>query len=159
MNYIINKIITNLDASISKKDVQYFYFGHSYSYSNDVLNKGIIEVKPESSDIESLTTGIIDQNTNTIKIILAKSIKTEGYKNAKEETLLSWASRVCDGREADGSLKTNSIRYVLRNNMRSYGTVQRSLSIEYDSKEDGFGGAFTTTLTLVQEEQQNQPLN
>jgi hypothetical protein len=159
MNNIINKIIEDLKNNIDKKDVQYFYFGHSYSLSIDVLNKGVIEVIPRTTEISSVTTGTIDESVNTIEIILLKSFKTEAYINASRESASDYLTRVIDGRNADGSLKTNSIRYILRNNMRDYGTIQRNMSIEYDSKDSDYEGAVSAKITLIQEEQNNQPLS
>ena len=158
MNYIINKIITALKNGLDKNDVQYFYFGHSYALAADALNKGVIEVIPLTSDIESATTGTMDQNTNTIKIVLIKSFKTDAYINAQRETSADYLTRVVDGREADGSLKTNSIRYIVRSNMRNFGTVQRGMSIEYLTDDSDYQGAATATITITQEELNTQPL-
>lgn len=159
MNYIINKIIADLKANIDSKDVQYVYFGHSYALSVDVLNKGVIEVIPVSSDISSITTGTIDLNVNTIHIVLLKNFKTEAYINASRESAADYLTRVVDGRLADGSLKTDSIRYILRNNMRDYGTIQRSMAIEYSSQDSNYEGAASAKITLIQEEHNNQLLS
>ena len=159
MNYLINKIITDLKSGLNKNDVQYVYFGHSYSLPGDVLSKGAIEVIPISSEITSVATGIIDQVVNTLSVVLIKSFKSDAYINASKETAADYLTRVMDGRLADGSLKSNSIRYILRTNMKNYGTVQRNIGIEYNSNDSDYEGAATAKITLTQEENNTQPIS
>ena len=160
MNYLINQIINDLRAGLDPKDIGHFFVGHSYALPDVMLDEGIIEVIPVSSEIQSVATGMIDQGVNTLKIVVMRCFKTTPYTDPHKETATDWLARVIDGREANGTPKTNSVRYILRNHLRHYGTIQPTMTIEYNSpqKEDTMG-TVSAFITLVQEEQVNQPLS
>lgn len=160
MNHLINKILVDLRANeLLKKDVKHFFFGHSYALSGDMMAQGVIEVIPVSTSVASQTTGLQDQSVHELQIVLIKNMKTQAYKNAQVETGLDYLNRVMDGRQPDGAPNTNSIRYIIRNNMRNYGTVQRDISIDYQPEDPNYEGAASATLSVTQEEFNVQPIS
>lgn len=156
MTYIIQKIKEILEAGLDKKDVGYFYTGKPYSLPKAVLDRGAIYINGVSQDIESITTGIGDRTTNIIQITLCKSMQNDNYKNAQKETGNAYLTRVMDGRGESGDVLTNTIRYIIRTNMRNLGITQSAVSIEYGESNDIDSSEATVfaTMTLSQEDHQ-----
>jgi len=157
MNYIISKILDDLEDSLDKNEVKYFYFGKPYSVDNVVLNAGAIFVSPITTEVDSVTTGLKDHATHEIEIIVAKNVKTSFYKNAQKDAGHSFLTRVMEGTDASGSLLTNTIRYIMRNKMRDYGILQGSMLIEYDDRRFEYEGCVTATMRITQVAEQLQP--
>jgi hypothetical protein len=116
-----------------------------------VLLNGVIGVVPRTTEINPATTGVNDEDSINIDIILAKIIKNEFYRNAQKVSGDEYLARVMDGRNEDGSIKTDTIRYITRNNMRRYGTRQGSFSIEYNTEEFENYALVSATLSLTQQ--------
>lgn len=156
----MDKLKQLLEAGLSTKDVQYFNIGKPYSIADQVLDKGIIYIEPISTDIESLTTGITDGDDSSVKIVLAKSVKDEFVKNAQKESATAYLARVMDGKNASGQVLTNTIRYIVRTNMRQLGITQSGINITYDSQEieNAPAGTVTATLTVSQQDHQSYVL-
>jgi len=159
MIYIINKVLEDLENNLNSQDVQYYIFGlPEIEIGKDITNKGAVFVKPVSTDLEQIATGLIDQTTHTIEVILVKNMQMRVYRNADQETGEFWLTRVMDGREPDGSLKTNTIRYIVRNNLKKYGIRQPDISIVYNDDRIPGGENVTATMTITQEETSSQAI-
>lgn len=162
MKALLNEVKTDLEAALDKKDVRYYSIGIPFRFdSKQVLSGGAIFLVPLTTNIESVTTGLNDQETHSFQIILAKSYQDTMYKNAQEELGIPYLLKVVDDRNADRSLKTNSIRYVVRKNMRKWGIKQNELDIEYDTQALGDNiadGYISATITVNQLDINNQPL-
>ena len=158
MNYIIGKILDDLEDSVNKNDIKYFYFGKPYAIDNNILNAGALIVNPIRTDISSVATGLKDHASYEIEIILAKNVKPSFYKNAQKDAGHSFLTRVMEGTDASGSLLTNTIRYVIRNKMRDYGIKQEGMSIDYDDQRFENEGCVTATMSITQIGEQLQPV-
>jgi len=159
MIFIIDKILEDLESNLEKRDVQYYIFGlPEIEIGKDITNKGAVFVKPVSTDITQIATGLIDQPTHTIEVILTKNMQLKVYRSADQETGDLFLARIMDGREADGSLKTNTIRYIIRNNLQRYGVRQPDISITYNDDRIPGDENVTATLTITQEETASQAI-
>lgn len=158
MNDLINAILTDLRNGISNENVQHFYYGKITQLSDDLLLKGVLMVSPVSTSIRAVTTGLTDEETNELEIVLVKSIRAEFYKNAQQEAAAAYLIRVMDKRNADKSLQTNSVRYIVRNRMRSYGINQVEMVIDYNTEDSNYMGAATATMKISQVDHQTQPI-
>lgn len=158
MNNIIGKILDDLEDSINKNDVKYFYFGKPYAVDNNILNAGALFVTPVRTDVESVTTGLKDHASNEIEIVLAKNVKPSFYKDAQKDAGHSFLTRVMEGTDESGALLTNTVRYIIRNKMRDYGILQDSMSIEYDDRKFEYDGCVTATMRITQVVEQSQPI-
>lgn len=149
MEATINKVIQYLEAGLDKKDVAYFHVGVPYDLSEAELLRGCITVAPVNESVISVTTGITDEETKTIAVTLAKVMKNDFYANAKKESGVQYLMRVIESREEQNVLKTNTIRYILRNNMRNLGLLQSGFDIAYDTNAVPNLGAATATITFT----------
>jgi len=154
MTFLMNKLKEILEAGLDKKDVQYINLGKPYSVSKQVLDRGFLCIQPVATDVESVTTGITDEDVHSVKIILAKNVQDEIVKDSQKESGTMYLARVMDGRDASGNVLTNSIRTLIRRNMRNLGITQDSISIDYDTDElDNVAeGTVTATLMLSQKD-------
>jgi len=148
MNYAIPKIIEDLRGVISKNDVQTYMYGRPLELG-DTLG-GMVIVNPVSTEIKPIATGVLDQDEDTIEIILVKSFKTSVYQNASQSGDVEFLTRVMRGKDANNNLLTNSIVYVVRNNFRSYGINQPSMTINWSDNRFNKEGIVVATLTLRQ---------
>jgi len=159
MNYVINQILKDLENELNSRDVQYFFFGKPETeVSKDVFNKGAVFVSPLNTGIVAVTTGITDEETHSIEIILAKNMQTKVYKNAQQETGVSFLTKVMDGRDENNNVLTDTIRYIVRRHLREYGIRQPAVSIEYDTEQFKAEGVVTATMTMTQEEHYAQQI-
>lgn len=149
MIYLINRMLTDFEAGISAQDIQYFYFGMPYSLSKQVLDKGILIVQPVSTDIKPITTGLRDEEMKSVKIIIAKSVLNDNYMNAQKETGIQYLIRVIEGKNEDNSLKTDTVRYVIRNKYRTWGVNQQQMTINYDTNELATAAQGVVTATIM----------
>lgn len=157
MNYIIDLILQDLENKIDKQDIQYYFAGFpETNISKDLYLKGVICVRPVKTNTVAVTTGITDESLNIIEIIVAKSMQTKVYTDAQQETGEYFLARVMDGRRADGSLLSNTVRYVVRNNLKKYGSRQPEIEIVYNDKKVDIQAVVTATMTVSQEEHENQ---
>jgi hypothetical protein len=156
MTYLLNRIKEILEAGLDKKDVQYYNIGKPFAIADAVLAGVIIYLEPVSTDVVSITTGIGDMSDNTIKIVLAKTVKDQFVKNAQKESGQAYLTRVMDGRDGSGNVLANTIRYLIRTNMRNLGITQGAVNIAYDTQEieNGPEGLVTATLTVSQRDDQ-----
>lgn len=146
MNEIINAIIEDLGNVIAKKDIQYYFFGKPSNISNDMLLKGVVMIEPVGTSVESVTTGITDEDTNELTIWVVKQLRGLP-NNAQIETGAQFMVRLIENK-TNGNLETNTIRYVIRRNLRQYGLMQAGFSVEYDVDEVDNDGAVTAKINL-----------
>ena len=159
MKNIIDKMLVDLESNMNKDDVQYFVYGlPNIQVYKEMLRKGAIFIKPVTSSITPITTGITDEGQNEIDIVLAKDMQIKVYRDPKQETGDKFLNRVMDGREADGSPKTNTIRYIIRNNLQKYGVLQPSVAITYDDNRIDSMATVTATMTVSQFEHYSQAI-
>jgi len=161
MTYYLNKILEYLENEMDSRDVQFFILGlPATQISQELLLKGCVFVKPVGTDVEAVATGVVDQQTHEIDIILARSMKTEVYQNASQETGDAYLARVMDGRDADNDLQTNTIRYIVRSHMRDLGIMQPDMTITYnDDRLDNIAeGVVTATMSITIEDQYTQKI-
>jgi hypothetical protein len=135
MNRYLEVIKESLEANIDKADIQYFYIGKPFSLGKAQLDRGVCIVQPIDTDIESVTTGIRDQETHTVRIIIAKQSQEFFVKNAEKHSAAQFLTRVCDGRKQDKTPEEHSVRYVIRNNYRCWSIMQPNIRIEYGTNE------------------------
>lgn len=158
MNDLIEDILKNLEDVIDKKDVVYFDYGKQRLLSKTKLKHGAIMISPVSTGIRPVTTGVTDEDSYSIEIILAKNLQDKYYVNAQKETAAKFLVRLMEGRDASKILKTDTIRYVVRTNFKNTGLLQSDISIEYDSGDVDNNGAATATMTLTQIDHTTQPV-
>lgn len=132
MTKLLEDMKRDLEAAIPKKDVQYYFIGRPVSISQIALDRGAIVLEPVSTNVRSVATGPLEEEIHNVRVTVMKSVKDEFVKDSQRESGKQYLTRVIDGRQADGSLQTTSIRYVVRNKMRSWGIIQADLDISYD---------------------------
>jgi len=159
MENTINKIIEYLRAGLDKTDVAYFHVGNPYDLSEAELLRGCITVTPVSETVEAVTTGVTDQEVKTIEITIAKVLKNDFYGNAKKESGIQYLLRVIEARGTNNELKTNTIRYILRNNLRNLGLLQSGFNIVYDTNAISNLGAASASITFAIMDHNHQILN
>lgn len=136
MNYLINKMLRSFEDNLDKKDIQYYYFGKPWSLPKGVLDKGVLIVHPIETNVSAVTSGITDQETMSVRIIVAKNVQDEFINNAQRETGVGYLSRVFENKSDTNQLQANTVRYVIRNNFRTWGIMQEvDLNFEYDTNE------------------------
>lgn len=135
MNYLINKMLLDLEAGLKGKDIQYFYFGVPYSLSEKALDEGVLMIRPVSTDIDSAATGLRDKETKRVRIIVAKSMKADVYKNAQKETGDKFMTRIFENKDESNQLQSNTIRYIVRTNFKRWGILQEEMNIQYNTNE------------------------
>lgn len=161
MNWVINQMLEDLENEMNPRDAQFFIFGMPETQiSKELLLKGTVMVKPVSSNIYAVTTGITDELSHEIEIILARSMQTEVYQNASRETGEAYLVRVLDGRDESNNLQTNTIRYIIRSHMQDYGIRQPDVTITYndDRLENVAEGVVTATMTVTIEDHYAQQI-
>lgn len=149
MEITIRKIIEDLRKALSNQDVKYYYFGFTENLSKEQLLYGVVMVNPVAQGVVGITTGLVDQETLTIEIVLAKSMQKQVYKNAQTETGDEYLVRVMAGSDTLRTSKTNTIRDVIRKNQRCYGTMQPEINITYDDDRIDIEGVVTATMTIT----------
>lgn len=149
MDDVIKDIIEDLRNNIPDTKVKHYFYGKPEALNEAVLTGGAIMVIPMNLNVVSITTGLMDQERMGIKIVLAKNMKTDFYRTSSVQSAMSFLVDVMDGRQADRSLRTNTIRYMIRNKMRSYGLKQEDFSIEYNTDDEDYLGSATATLEVV----------
>lgn len=159
MNYIIPKMLDDLENGLDKKYVRYFYYGMPYSVSDDILRSGAIFIIPRTENIEPVATGLIDRSEIEIDIVLAIQDKPNFYENAQIDSGLQLINKIMAGKDDCGNLLTDTIEYVIRSNSRDYGIRQTRLSVEYDDKKIEKEDVITATMTVFQERLGSQPVN
>lgn len=148
MKKLLKTILTDLENIENiKKDIGYFYLGIPDRVDNKVLDSGMLCLRPDLNTSVPITTGIKEQNDIDLKIIVAKQMKNKNYRNA-QETGDEFMMRVIEDTDENNSLKTNTIKYTLRQNIRNYGKKQNDMSITYDSQEFTNAGVITATINL-----------
>jgi hypothetical protein len=160
MNYVLNLIKESLESSLYKKDVQYFSIGVPFAINLDILERGIVILQPVATTIEPVATGMIDNESKQINIILAKNVQDEFTKNAQKESGTAYLVRVMENKTSLNELEANTIRYVVRNNLPKWGLLQPEVSISYDDNaiENLPMGSVTATLSLTVDDHMNQAL-
>jgi hypothetical protein len=150
MNYLINKILEDLESNLNKKDVQYYIFGRPYHLPASELEKGVIMVEPISTSVQAVTTGITDEETKEVQIILAKVVKDDFYKNSSKETGSAYLTRIFENKDTSNQLQTDTIRYIVRNNLRQWGLLQPQITINYSGQvfEEAPEGTVTGIMTI-----------
>lgn len=148
MRTLVKQILTDLENIDGiKKDINHFIFGRPSKLDSATALKGAIMVYPRFNRSEPITTGIKESNEIELEFIIAKKVTNNNYINA-QETATEWMVRVIEDTDNTNSLKTNTIKYTLRKNIRNYGKKQRQMQIEYDSKEFKNQGVVTATISL-----------
>lgn len=161
MNRLLEQIKTDLEANVSKKDVQYYLIGMPVSISKQTLDAGVVVVEPRSTSVSSVTTGVREQETHIVDIVLLKNVQDRSEFDNQRESGKAYVTRVMDARNANGSLKVGSIREVVRRNMRTWGIMQGDLEIQY-SESDNENiplGTVIATITLPQVDIVTQNIN
>ena len=158
MDFVINKILDKLKEDMEKKDITHFFFGKPDEIDEVTATAGMIYINPITTEINSLTTGMQDQDTFNLEIGIIKKTTKDMYKNPKKESVMSFLVRIMEGRDPQNVLKTNTIRYIVRNQMRQFGSRQDTISIEYDTKEYGKEDIATAKMNLKQIGITNQPI-
>ena len=146
---MIDKILNSLEAEIDSKDVQYFLFGKPYALGNDHLNRGVIMVKPSNTAVQSVTTGINDEYTLAIEIILAFNVKRDFNRNDQKEQGDLFAIMTMEGRDEHGFLLPKTIAYIVRKNLRQWGLLQPNITVDYDTGEVEQEGSYTAKMTIT----------
>lgn len=157
MNYAIPKMIEDLKASISKSDVATYMFGLPLELG-DTLGAMII-VNPSSTTITPIATGMIDEDEDTIEVILVKNYKTTTYQNASQAGDMEFLTRVMRGKDANNDLLGSSIVSILRSNFKRYGINQPQFSINWNDNRFEKEGLVASTLTIQQNSLGNQSIN
>jgi len=135
MDLLIRKVLTTLENNLEKKDVRYYIYGKPFALSDSIAEKGAILVQPLSTNIEPISTGLRDEETFNLSIILVKQLKNRFNRNAQIESGAEFLTEVMEGRQNDSALKSTSIRDVVRKSFNEWGIRQESVSITYDSEE------------------------
>lgn len=157
MDNLIENILTKLEDGLNKKDVQHFLYGVGLeTIPKSMANQGVIVVNPISTDIEPVTTGVTDEESYSLEIILVKNTQTEFYQNSQKEGSIKYLVRIMEGRDAGKGLSTNTVRYIIRTNFRNFGLLQNNISIEYDTDDVNGLGLVTATMTLTQVDHTSQ---
>lgn len=160
MTHLIEALLRDLENNIPKQDVQYYIWGKPDNISKEALIKGVIMIRPRTTVVRPISTGPKDKDDNTLEVILGKSMQTDVYQNAQIETGDKFCNRIMDGRNADGSLRNDTIRYVVRNNYKNYGILQPEIRIDYDTNEiTAPDGIVTATMVISQSDLFNQIIN
>jgi hypothetical protein len=159
MNYVINKMLEDLEAGLPKKDVQYYIFGRPYQLAEAELEKGVLMIEPVSTTVQSVTTGITDEENKEIKIFLAKIVKDRFYANAQKETGSAYLARIFENKDASNQLQADTVRYIVRENLRQWGLLQPTISIDYTvSFEQAPEGTVAGAMTISTLDHFSQPL-
>lgn len=149
MEYLAGKILEALKSRLSKKDVQKFMFGINEDKVGQVeLNNGLIVVNPATTDIKAITTGITDEYTHNIEIILGKSSRLESNKKADTEGGKAYLTRVMEGTDENNNLLTNTVMFAIREQYRKFGIQQLNCNINYQDKRFNHEGSVSAVLTL-----------
>lgn len=159
MTGLINKLKNDLENAINKQDVRYFYFGMPKNLSKEQLMYGVIMINPVSQTVNAVTTGITEQEENSIEVILAKQVQSEVYRNAQSETGQSYLARVMCGTDDNLNLLSATVRQVVRNHMKNYGSMQPVIDITFDDNRIELEGVVTATMTVTQQNLTQQNLS
>ena len=155
MNWLIEQILEDLENELNEQDVRYFIFGLETELSKNMLTDGVIMVKPISSGISAVTTGITDEEVHEVEIILARNVQTKVYKST-QETGDQYLTKVMDGRDSCNNPLKNTVRYIIRSHMQDYGLRQPEISITYN--DERIEGVTTATMRITQENHYSQPI-
>ena len=150
-------MIEDLKNGISKNDVQFYMYGEPLEVGE--ITGGLIIVNPVTTEITPKATGVIDQDSDIIEIILVKNFKTSAYQNASQAGDVEFLTRVMRGKDSNNDLLSNSIVSIIRSNFKSYGINQPSLSIDWSDKRFQKEGLVAATLTVRQNSLGNQNIN
>lgn len=158
MNYVMPLIIEDLKNGISKNDVVYYYDGLPDELGDEGGNRGSIFVSPVSTGIEPVSTGMIDSEQDEIHIVLAKESSTFRYQNPRDEGGMGFMTRVMNGKDVNNQRLTNSIVYIIRNNIRRYGLRNPSFKINWNDNRFEKEGMVTSTLIIRNDNLVDQPI-
>ncbi len=159
MNYFIeSQIIPALTQSIGDENIGKYYFGKPEEIASEELDKGVIFVRPISSQTRPEATGMLKADVYTISVNIAVSHDRFANKDAETDNAENFCVRILEGQDDSGNLNINSVRYFIWNLFRQWGMRIPDDSITYNSKEYTHDNVYTASMTLVIERQVYQSI-
>lgn len=159
MDYLIRKILNSLEAGIPKERIAYYFDGKPTQLTDEILERGVICVSVPSAEVESITTGVTEQETFDVEIVVAKIIKNNYYKEGQQEAGQAVIRRIIEGSNDNGVLLTDTVRHIVRSNLKTWGVMQPSYSVDYDTQEFVNNSTFSATVTVQVIDTQVQQIN
>lgn len=134
MKYIIDQIKTQLKSGLGQK-IRYYYTGEPEILPKEVVSRGYVCIKPITDNTELVETQT-DQGLYTIQIVVGRDVRREWNKKPDEFMTTKWLMEIVQNTDSNGDLQTDTIKYILRDNLTSIGKVH-VMSIDYEDKQRG----------------------
>ena len=159
MDRIIRALLEDLENVLGPKGngkVIHYYYGLPEEMPQNVSTNGGVFIQPVSSQSTPVATGLRDRMEDKTEIVLAKGARVQRYRKADEADGLAYLTRVMSGTDSKGQRLTDTILYTVRANFQDYGERQPNLDIAWDDNRFNQSDIVTATLTITQENIQNQ---
>lgn len=151
MNLIIEKLKEKLEQGIDKKQVRHFFTGVPVSLAERDAINGVIGIKPESTEINFISTGMVERERCAIRIVLIKAIQVEYNKDKTVDPAHEFLMHVMEGKNSNGELRNDSIRNIVRSNFKIIGgKYQEGVRINYDTNYYGIPSFVTAEMVVPQ---------
>jgi hypothetical protein len=132
MNYIVNQIKTAIEAGLGNK-IGYYYIGRPQILPKEVAMRGYISISP-LSDETTLVQTQTDQGIYRVEIEVGRDVRNEWNQMPQKVGTTKWLMEIVQNTDTNGSLQTNTIKYILRNNLVQIGKTH-IMSITYEDME------------------------
>jgi hypothetical protein len=132
MKYIIDQIKTVIQAGLGTK-IQYYYIGRPQILPKEVAMRGYIAIDP-MSDETSLTQTQTDMGVYRVMVMVGRDVRNEWNQLPQKVGTTKWLMEIVQNTDDAGLLKTDTIKYILRNNLTQIGKTH-IMSISYEDVE------------------------
>jgi len=159
MDRIIRALLKDLENVLGPKGsgkVIHYYYGKPDEMPLNVSTNGAIFLQPVVTDSTPVATGLRDRIEDNLEIILVKSARVQRYQKADEADGIAFLTRVMSGTDSKGQRLTDTVLYTVRTNFQDYGERQPNLSIAWNDDRFNQSDIVTATMTVTQENIQNQ---
>lgn len=153
----VTKIRELLKAGIPASKIEYYYIGNPRNISSAEAERGFVIIDPQP-----ITTTIADNwnDSEEGEIDVIVGVQSRSNNNMIRETegddqeALLEAMELMEGVDSNGNLKTDTVKYILRNNITKIGINQPTMVTDYTNQRDeNYIYAIKLTITTYEQRQ------
>lgn len=135
MFYYCEKIKTLLEAGIPQDRVNYYILGSAENIPQEVAERGFIQIVPTTSTT-NIADNTKDETIGSIDVIVGVLIRELWNGSAYDNAHFIEVGDIMEGKDANGNLKSDTVKAILRKNINSLGLNQSELIADYSDQRD-----------------------
>jgi hypothetical protein len=132
MKYIIDQIKTAISTGLGTK-IQYYYIGRPQILPKEVAMRGYIAISPQSDSTDLVQTQT-DQGIYRVEVEVGRDVRNEWNQLPQKVGTTKWLMEIVQNTDSNGILETDTVKYILRNNLTQIGKTH-IMSITYEDME------------------------